>query len=131
MLKTEARIERVLLIGVIIGSKTEAEVEENLAELELLVKTAGGKVIDSMTQKRAVAHKGLYVGKGKADEIKAMIDMLDIDVVVFDDGVKRVYISDIAEVNNDYAKENIAVLHSGEPVIVIGYVKNPVPTCWI
>jgi|FLOH01.1.fsa_nt_gi GTPase len=85
MLKTEARIERVLLIGVIIGSKTEAEVEENLAELELLVKTAGGKVIDSMTQKRAVAHKGLYVGKGKADEIKAMIDMLDIDVVVFDD----------------------------------------------
>ncbi len=48
-----------------------------------------------------------------------------LDVVVFDDGVQRVYLGDIAEVSNDYAKENIAVLHSGEPVIVIGVRKEP------
>jgi len=36
-----------------------------------------------------------------------------------------VYLGDIAEVSNDYAKENIAVLHSGEPVIVIGVRKEP------
>ncbi|MCF8056962.1 MAG: efflux RND transporter permease subunit [Desulfocapsa sp.] len=48
-----------------------------------------------------------------------------LEVVVFDDGTKRVYLEDIAEVNNDYAKENIAVFHSGEPVIVIGVRKEP------
>ncbi len=48
-----------------------------------------------------------------------------LEVVVFDDGIKRVYLSDIAEVDNDYAKESIAVLHSGEPVIVVGVRKEP------
>lgn len=48
-----------------------------------------------------------------------------LDVVVFDDGIQRVYLGDIAEVDNGYAKENIAVLHSGEPVIVIGVRKEP------
>jgi len=48
-----------------------------------------------------------------------------LDVVVFDDGIQRVYLGDIAEVDNDYAKENIAVLHNGEAVIVIGVRKEP------
>lgn len=48
-----------------------------------------------------------------------------LEVVVFDDGIKRVYLSDIAEANKGYAKESIAVLHSGEPVIVVGVRKEP------
>jgi hydrophobic/amphiphilic exporter-1 (mainly G- bacteria), HAE1 family len=48
-----------------------------------------------------------------------------LNTVVFDDGIQRVYLKDIADVDNDYAKENIAVLHSGEPVIVIGVRKEP------
>jgi HAE1 family hydrophobic/amphiphilic exporter-1 len=48
-----------------------------------------------------------------------------LDVVVFDDGIKRVYLRDIAEVDKGYAKESIAVLHSGEPVIVVGVRKEP------
>ncbi len=48
-----------------------------------------------------------------------------LEVVVFDDGIKRVYLREIAEIDNGYAKENIAVLHSGEPVIVIGVRKEP------
>ncbi|AGF79403.1 cation/multidrug efflux pump [Desulfocapsa sulfexigens DSM 10523] len=48
-----------------------------------------------------------------------------LDVVVFDDGMQRVYIRDIATVDKDYAKENLAVLHNGEPVIVVGVRKEP------
>ncbi len=48
-----------------------------------------------------------------------------LSTVVFDDGIQRVYLKDIASVDNAYAKENIAVLHSGEPVIVIGVRKEP------
>ncbi len=48
-----------------------------------------------------------------------------MEVVVFDDGIKRVYLREIAEVSNDYAKQNIAVMHSGEPVIVIAVRKEP------
>ncbi len=48
-----------------------------------------------------------------------------LDVVVYDDGLKRVYLREIAAVNNDYAKEDIAVFHNGEPVVVIGVRKEP------
>jgi hydrophobic/amphiphilic exporter-1 (mainly G- bacteria), HAE1 family len=48
-----------------------------------------------------------------------------LDVVVFDDGIKRVYLREIAETGNGYAKENIAVFHNGEPVVVIGVRKEP------
>ncbi len=47
-----------------------------------------------------------------------------LGVVIFDDGIKRIYLREIAEVADDYAKENIAVLHNGEPVIVIGVRKE-------
>ncbi|MCK5069452.1 MAG: efflux RND transporter permease subunit, partial [Desulfocapsa sp.] len=48
-----------------------------------------------------------------------------LNVVIFDDGIKRVYLRDVATVNNDYAKEDLAVLHNGEPVVVIGVRKEP------
>jgi len=43
-----------------------------------------------------------------------------LDVVIFDDGIKRVYLRDVAEVANGHKKEDVAVLHNGIQVIVIG-----------
>lgn len=48
-----------------------------------------------------------------------------LDVVVFDDGLKRVYLRDIVTVDKGYAKENVSVLHNGMQVIVIGVRKEP------
>ncbi len=48
-----------------------------------------------------------------------------LDVVIFDDGIKRVYLREVADVSNNYAKEDLAVLHNGEPVVVIGVRKEP------
>lgn len=48
-----------------------------------------------------------------------------LDVVVFDDGMKRVYLGDVANISKGYEKESVAVFHSGEPVIVVGVRKEP------
>ncbi len=48
-----------------------------------------------------------------------------LDVVVFDDGLKRVYLKDIATVTHGYKKEAVSVLHNGIPVVVIGVRKEP------
>ena len=48
-----------------------------------------------------------------------------LDVVVFDDGLKRVYLRDIATVKPGYKKENVSVLHNGTQVVVIGVRKEP------
>lgn len=47
-----------------------------------------------------------------------------LDVVVFDDGQKRVYLRDIATIEEGYAKESSAVLHNGKQIIVIGLRKE-------
>lgn len=48
-----------------------------------------------------------------------------MNVVVFDDGIKRVYLRDIATVAPGFDKESGGVFHNGTQVIVIGIRKEP------
>ncbi len=48
-----------------------------------------------------------------------------LDVVVFDDGLKRIYLRDVVQVSKGYDKEDGSVLHNGTQVIVIGVRKEP------
>ena len=46
-------------------------------------------------------------------------------VVVFDDGLKRVHLRDVARVSTGFAKEDISTLHNNIEVIVVGVRKEP------
>lgn len=43
-----------------------------------------------------------------------------LEVVIFDDGLKRVYLRDVAQVAQGHKKEDVSVLHNGTAVVVIG-----------
>ncbi|MBU0483039.1 MAG: efflux RND transporter permease subunit [Proteobacteria bacterium] len=43
-----------------------------------------------------------------------------LDVVIFDDGIKRVYLRDVAQVTKDYKKEEGSILNNGIQGIVVG-----------
>ncbi|PLX47446.1 MAG: AcrB/AcrD/AcrF family protein [Desulfobulbaceae bacterium] len=47
-----------------------------------------------------------------------------LNVVLFDDGSKRVYLHDVAQVAKGYRKEDVSVQHSGDQVIVCGVRKE-------
>jgi len=47
-----------------------------------------------------------------------------LDVVIFDDGIKRIYIRDVAKVQKGYKKESASVLHNGEQGIVVAVRKE-------
>ena len=47
-----------------------------------------------------------------------------LDVVIYDDGLKRVYLRDVATVEKGYQKEAAAVLHNGEQILVVGLRKE-------
>ena len=59
-------------------------VEDSLEELRLLARTAGAKVVSTLNQ-RLDKRTQTYVGKGKLDEIKALLDNVEANVVIFDD----------------------------------------------
>jgi len=58
--------------------------EESLSELERLADTAGLDVLGQTAQKLERPSASTFIGKGKAAEIAATVQQLDIDVVVFD-----------------------------------------------
>ncbi|MBC8207811.1 MAG: efflux RND transporter permease subunit [Desulfobulbaceae bacterium] len=47
-----------------------------------------------------------------------------LDVVITDDGQRRVYLRDVAAVSDGNAKESVSVLHNGNQVIVVGVRKE-------
>ncbi|MDH3349116.1 MAG: efflux RND transporter permease subunit, partial [Desulfobulbaceae bacterium] len=48
-----------------------------------------------------------------------------LDVVIFDDGIKRVHLHDVADVAHGYKKENGSVIHNSTQGIVVGVRKEP------
>ncbi|QCZ92261.1 ribosome rescue GTPase HflX [Salinimonas iocasae] len=57
--------------------------KEELAELELLVSSAGVNAADVLTTSRSAPHAKYFVGSGKAEEIAAAVKAHDANVVIF------------------------------------------------
>jgi GTP-binding protein HflX len=77
--------ERIVLVGVATPPATAEEVDASLDELSLLVDTAGADEVGRIVQRRANPDPATYVGRGKAEEIRALAEATDCDTVVFDD----------------------------------------------
>ena len=76
--------ERIVLVGVTLGGQTDAETDEGLDELSLLIDTAGADEVARLTQRRDSPDPTYYIGKGKAEELREVCLALDADTVVFD-----------------------------------------------
>jgi GTP-binding protein HflX len=78
--------ERTLLVGVgLKGSRPLLSIDDSLRELALLASTAGLTVVGQATQQLQQIDPATFVGSGKLDEIKALIETTDAHTIVFDD----------------------------------------------
>ncbi|HET6512703.1 MAG TPA: GTPase HflX [Candidatus Kapabacteria bacterium] len=68
---------------------------EHLNELALLADTAGADVLFRMTQERAKPDGALYLGKGKVEELATHVEMLGLQMVIFDDDLSPVQIRNL------------------------------------
>ncbi|MGB7346969.1 MAG: GTPase HflX [Pirellulaceae bacterium] len=74
--------ERSILARLILP---EHQVEEDpLEELHGLATTAGTQVVGELLQRRSTASHGTYLGKGKVEELRLLVERHKADVVVFD-----------------------------------------------
>jgi len=62
----------------------EQSTENPLEELSGLAETAGIVVVGTVVQRREHPDQTTYLGKGKIAELKGMVDLHDLDMVVFD-----------------------------------------------
>ena len=80
--------ERLILVGIELEDKDSPSamaVEACLDELEELVNTAGATAVARTIQRREKVHPAHYLGKGKIEELKMMINTYDATGIVCDD----------------------------------------------
>nr|WP_083460446.1 GTPase HflX [Jiangella muralis] len=77
------RLERVVLVGVWPGgSFTDAE--NSLAELAALAETAGSQVLEGLAQRRLKPDPATFVGSGKVEELREVVQAQGADTVIVD-----------------------------------------------
>lgn len=80
--------EKVILVAVSLDERLgEADLttESSLKELAELVDTAGAIPVATLIQNREAVHNGTYIGKGKIEELAALIEETGADAIVTDD----------------------------------------------
>ena len=77
------RREKTILVGVILPD-SDVNLDDPLDEIQGLAKTAGLIVVGSMLQNRRLPDIATYIGSGKVEELKELVEAHEADLVVFD-----------------------------------------------
>ena len=80
MLDRPESTDAVILVSI---DFNESDYEESLYELRQLVTTAGLNITGTLEGKRSVPDAKLFIGSGKADDLKAMLEASETKLVAF------------------------------------------------
>ena len=93
---TDEEQEKVILVGVELD--TSDDCEKSLEELSELAKTAGAVTVGKMIQPRDSFHPAAYIGKGKLEELRLMIDELGATGIICDDELSPAQLRNLEDV---------------------------------
>jgi GTP-binding protein HflX len=79
----QLRLERVVLVGVWTEGSVE-DAENSMAELALLAETAGSQVLDAIYQRRQKPDPATFIGRGKVDGLREIVQATGADTVICD-----------------------------------------------
>ena len=85
----EGKINRAVLVGLNAAclSADENASEESLEELEALLETAGGECMGMVLQNKATPDPRTFIGEGKVQEVKELVQAQGADMVIFDNSL--------------------------------------------
>jgi GTP-binding protein HflX len=93
-------LEKTILVGVRTGAVSKEEIEEHMNELEMLASTAGAYTVIKMIQDRIRIEPAYFIGKGKAEELAELVELNDIDLVIFDDDLTSTQVRNLERLIN-------------------------------
>jgi GTP-binding protein HflX len=94
--------ERAFLVGVEIYSQNELlSIDDSLSELALLADTAGLDVVGQATQKLDHPNSQTFIGPGKVDEVKALVEELQAEVILFDEELSPRHLRELEKIFRD------------------------------
>ena len=98
-LNEEKKIEKAVLVGLSCHSfkPEENSDERTMAELAALLETAGGECVAMTLQNRPAPDARTFIGEGKAEEVKALVDANEANLVIFDNELSPSQMSNLEE----------------------------------
>ena len=96
----ETKQERAVLVGLNADCFTQAQTatEETLEELEALLETAGGFCTGKILQNRHAPDAHSFIGEGKAQEVRMLVEFTEASMVVFDNELSPGHIRALEEI---------------------------------
>lgn len=99
---TVAPRERAFMVGVQIrGSQSLLSLTDSLNELRLLSETAGLEVVGEISQKLLHPNPKTLIGEGKIEEISALVEEVQAQVLLFDDELSPRHLRELEEILGD------------------------------
>ena len=92
--------ERAVLVGLNADCFTKAQTatDETLEELEALLETAGGFCTGKVLQNRHTPDSHSFIGEGKAEEVRMLVEATESTMVVFDNELSPGHIRALEEI---------------------------------
>ncbi len=75
---------RAFLVGVKLKGELQSDAESSLEELRRLAETAGMEVLAEIIQSKETPNPTYFIGRGKLEELEAMVGELQVEAVIFD-----------------------------------------------
>lgn len=95
MYENKEEIEKVILFAVDLDNGEQ--VPANLDELEELVATAGAETLGRMIQNKDSIEKATYLGTGKVEDLRDMVERLGATGVVCDDELSPIQMKNLEQ----------------------------------
>ena len=93
-LNSNKKLERVIIVGTNLGAYPHS-LETSMKELSELVYADGAEVVGEVTQNIYKFNPKYLIGSGKVDEIKEMVELLEVDAVVFNDELSGIQVRNL------------------------------------
>jgi len=98
--KSANSVENAILVGIYGAETPRWLAKEYLDELELLADTAGAHCMRKILQNRPHPDPTTYIGKGKLNQLKSIVDEDQADLVIFDDDLSATQVRNIEKTAN-------------------------------
>ena len=111
-LNERVTIEKAVLVGLNADCfrPEETATEESLDELEALLETAGGECTAKVLQNRKTPDPHSFIGEGKAQEVRELLENTGANLVVFDNGLSPSQIRALEELTDATVLDRSALI---------------------
>jgi len=87
------RMEKAILVGV--GIENHSDTQRAVEELKALAFACDMEVAAVVLQNMQTINKAFYIGTGKVGEVRNLAEMLDADIIVFDDALSPIQLRNL------------------------------------